>query len=259
MYIMVFDTETTDLNKCFCYNVGYHIVDEATGEVVKEREAVVEQIWHNLELFSTAYYADKRPLYVDKMRKHTATMDKWGYITQEMIRDIKRYHITDIYAYNSAFDDKVFAFNCDWFKTINPLETLAVHDIWGYASEAITNTAKYRAFCEANNRFTETGNYSGTAETVYQFITNDPSFVEQHMGLADSRIEFAILWHCVKNLGLKWATDYKVVKILPRTIPHPYTIYVNGSVIHSGEYIKKSSYKDNFRFTEAEADTSVGT
>ena len=29
MYIMVMDTETTDLNKCFCYDFGYVIIDPA--------------------------------------------------------------------------------------------------------------------------------------------------------------------------------------------------------------------------------------
>lgn len=254
MYYMVLDTETTDINKCFCYNVGYLIFDDMSGEIVKEREFVVEQIWHNLELFQTAYYAEKRPLYIDAMRKRKATLDKWGYIMQEMIRDIRRYHITDAYAYNAPFDDKVFTFNCDWFKTKNPLDTIAMHDIWGYACEVLSSTAEYKLFCETNNRFTESGNYSGNAETAYQFITGNKDFTEMHMGLADCKIEYAILLHCVKNLGLAWNTDYKVVKVLNRVVPHPYSISVNGTVIHSGEYIKKYNRNDTYKFTELNDD-----
>lgn len=250
MYAMVFDTETTDLNKRFCYDLGYLIFDTESGEVIAKKHFVIEQIWHNLELFQTAYYADKRPLYIPLMRSRKATMDKWGYVMQEMIRDIKRFNIADIYAYNASFDESVFAFNCDWFKTQNPLDTLAIHDIWGYASEVITNTAEYKQFCETNGKFTESGNYSGTAETVYQFITNNPLFVEAHMGLQDSEIEFAILKHCVTKLGANYGEDYKVVKIIDRPIGHPYKIIVNGSVIHEGEFIKKSIYKGNYKFTE---------
>lgn len=249
MYRMVFDTETTDLNKCFCYDLGYLIFDDSNENIVIRKHFVVEQIWHNLELFQTAYYAEKRPLYIPLMRARKATMEKWGYIMQEMIRDIKRFNITDIYAYNANFDEKVFNFNCDWFKTQNPLDTLAIHDIWGYASEIITNTNAYKGFCETNARFTESGNYSGNAETVYQFLTNNPSFVEAHMGLMDADIECHILQECVKR-GLEYNKDYKIVKILNRPVTTPYKIIVNGNVIHEGEYVKKSVYNNNYRFTE---------
>lgn len=249
MYSLVFDTETTDLSKCFCYDVGYLIFENDTGTVVERKHFIIEQIWHNLPLFQTAYYADKRPLYIPLMRSRKAILEKWGYVMQEMIRDIKRYEITDAYAYNSDFDEKVFNFNCDWFKTQNPFDTVAIHDIWGYASEIITNKKEYKDFCEANSRFTENGNYSGNAETVYQFLTKSPAFVEAHMGIFDADIEADILRECIK-MGLNLGKDYKVVKILPRPVTHPYTISVNGIVIHEGEYVKKTVYKDNYRFTE---------
>ena len=68
MNIMIFDTETTSLDKPFCYNVGYIIVDSDTAEVIIKRDFVVEQVWHNPMLFTTAYYADKRELYIKSMR-----------------------------------------------------------------------------------------------------------------------------------------------------------------------------------------------
>ena len=250
MYAIVFDTETTDISKCFCYDLGYLIFDTETGEIIVKKHFVIEQIWHNLELFQTAYYAEKRPLYIPLMRSRKAIMDKWGYVMQEMIRDIKRFDITDAYAYNASFDDGVFTFNCDWFKTQNPLDTLNIHDIWGFASEAITQTEEYKLFCEKYGRFTESGNQSGKAEAVYQFITDNPNFEEAHIGLFDSEIEFEILKHCVTKLGLEYEKDYPVVKILNRLVPHPYTISVNGNVIHEGEYIKKTVYNNNFKFTE---------
>ena len=93
MNVIVFDTETANMQKRFCYNVGYVIFDSDTGEIMVERDYVVEQIWHNAELFSTAYYASKRDLYVKAMRARKATMDKWGYIMQTMIRDFKKYDV----------------------------------------------------------------------------------------------------------------------------------------------------------------------
>lgn len=249
MFRMVFDTETTDINKCFCYDLGYLVFDDEDGNIIIKKHFVIEQIWHNLELFQSAYYHEKRPAYIQLMRSRKATMEKWGYVMQEMIRDVKKFGITDIYAYNASFDEKVFEYNCDWFKTQNPLDTLAIHDIWGYASEIITRTSAYKKFCDDNSRYTDSGNYSGTAESVYQFLTQDPTFVEEHMGLMDAEIECHILQKCVEK-GLEYDKDYKVVKILDRVTTTPYSILVNGTVIHEGEYIKKSVYANKFRFTE---------
>lgn len=248
--IMVVDSETTGLEKCFGYDIGYTVLNPKNDfAALEQKHFVIEQTWHNLPLFESAYYANKRPLYIGLMRSRKATLEKWGYVMQEMIRDIKHYNIQHVYAYNSPFDEKVINFNCDWFKTQNPLDNVQIHDIWGFASQFITNTEEYKAFCEKNLRFTDSGNYSGNAETVYQFITNSPAFVEAHMGLMDAQIEGEILHECVKR-GADLTQDYKVNKILDRLQKTPYTITVNGNVIHEGEYVKKTVYKNNYRFTE---------
>ena len=185
-YTIVLDTETTSLDKPFCYDLSWVIMDTSTGAVVDFKACVVEQIWHNLPLFESAYYKEKRQKYIDMMRRHDAVMDKWGYIMRKLKQDIIKYDVTEVYAYNSDFDDKVIAYNCDWFKCNNPLENVAVYDIWGYASEFITSSPLYQRFCEENERFTDTGNYKGSAEVVYQFLQDDPDFIEEHMGIFDS-------------------------------------------------------------------------
>ena len=248
MYTMVFDTETTSLDKPFCYDVGYSILNMETMLVEEEKHFVIEQNWHNLPLFESAYYKEKRPLYIQLMRQHRAKMDKWGYVMKEMKRDIVKYGISDAYAYNSDFDDKVFTFNCGWFKCNNPLENVAIHDIWGYASEYITSKTEYQLFCEKNQRFTDTGNYKGSAEVVYQFLKNEPDFVEAHMGLYDTQIETTILVECIA-MGAEWGKDYKVKKILPRQIEKPFSIKVNGKIIYEGKYVKKYVRNDNYSFT----------
>lgn len=247
-YKMVFDTETTSINKPFCYDIGYLIFDTEDYSIVKRQHYVVEQAWHNLPLFESAYYASKRPLYVSLMKAKKATMDKFGYITQAMIRDIKTYEITDAYAYNSDFDTQVFDFNCDWYKVANPFDTVAIHDIWGYACEFIFDD-DYKAFCEKNSFFTEKGNYSGNAETAYRFITDDLTFEEKHMGLYDSDIEANILFYAIIN-GAELDKDYPVTKMLTRLIKKPYTLKVNGKIIHQGEYLKKYARNDTYSFTE---------
>ena len=169
MNYVVFDTETTSLNKPFCYNIGYIIVTEA-GATALRRDYVVEQIWHNLPLFSTAYYTEKRPLYISMMKSHKAKMEKFCYICAQMRRDFKNYNVERAFAYNSSFDERVFEFNSDWFKCINPFDELEVVDIRGFVHKYLISSA-FKEFCENYNLFTENGNYSTTAETMYKFIT----------------------------------------------------------------------------------------
>lgn len=235
--ILVLDTETTSLDKPFCYDISWVIYDTENNATVHYRVNVVEQIWHNLPLFESAYYKEKRQKYILMMRRHEAIMEKWGNIMRKLARDIEKYEITEVYAYNSPFDDKTIAYNCDWFKTLNPLDNVAVYDIYGYASEFITGTSVYKTFCENNNLFTDKGNYQGNAEAVYKYITNNVDFIEEHMGIFDSKIETEILLACIAR-GAEWATDYKVVKILPRLIKHPFTIKINGEEKLRGEYVK---------------------
>ena len=248
MNIMVFDTETTGLDKPFCYDIGYAILNERQ-EVLLRRHYVIEQTWHNLPLFESAYYKEKRPQYVALMRKREIIMDKWGYVMQQITRDIRKYEITDAYAYNSDFDDKVFTFNCDWYKCINPLEAIAIHDIWGYASQFITCNPDYKWFCEINELFTDSGNYKGSAESVYRFLTDNNDFNEAHMGAYDVDIESQILFSCIER-GAEWNKNYKVVKILVRPSHSPYTIKVNGEIIHQGVYSKKYVKNGLYSFTE---------
>lgn len=245
--VIVLDTETTSLDKPFCYDCSWVVMNKEDGTILDFKVNVVEQVWHNLPLFESAYYKEKRSKYVEMMRKHDAVMDKWGYIMRKLKTDIVKYSVSEVYAYNSDFDDKVISYNCDWFKCNNPLETVPIYDIWGYASEFITGSADYKKFCEDNERFTDTGNYKGSAEVVYQFLMNDPDFIEEHMGLFDSEIESAILWECISR-GANWATDYKVNKILFRPMLHPFSIKVDGTEVYHGEYIKKYVRADTYNF-----------
>lgn len=193
---MVFDTETTSLEKPFCYNIGYVIANE--NETLVKKSFVVEQIWHNLPLFNTAYYAEKRPLYVSAMKARKTVLDKFGYICREMARDIKQYNVKFAFAYNSPFDEKVFNFNCDWFKCINPFDTVIIKDIRAFAHKYIVDE-QYMQFCEEYEQFTDSGNYSTTAETMFRYIMLDTEFTEDHTALSDSLIELEILRRCLRK------------------------------------------------------------
>lgn len=239
MNIMVVDTETVSINKPFCYNIGYVIADIETGEILKKCEYIVEQIWHNLALFNTAYYAEKRPLYVSAMKGKKAKMDKFGYICQKMIKDIKEFDIIAAYAYNAPFDNKVFTFNCDWYKCSNPFDTIPFFDIRGYVHNFLIDD-NFKAFCETNEQFTESGNYSTTAETLFRYVTNNLTFCEAHTALADSEIELEILMKCI-NCGAQINRDYKTKMSIPRTVEQTLEIVVDKKTTHCYKFVKKTN------------------
>lgn len=239
MNIVIFDTETTSLEKPFCYNIGYCVVDASSKLVLVKRDFVVEQVWHNTMLFTTAYYAEKRPLYVSAMRAKATRMEKFGYICQQMVRDFKAFNVVGAYAYNSPFDDKVFQFNCDWFKCINPFDNIPIFDIRGYAHNFICDNY-YKTFCEDYGKFTESGNYSTTAETVYQYLTCDPNFVEDHTALADSEIETMILLWCIAH-GAELNHNYTVYRSIPRVVKKTFTVKYGNEVVYSAE-VEKITY-----------------
>lgn len=235
--ILILDTETTSLQKPFCYNIGYAIYDPTAKEIVLERDFVVEQVWHNAPLFESAYYADKRPQYVAAMRARKATMDKYGYIMAQMIRDIRDRNVVAVYAFNSAFDDKVIEFNSNYYHCKNALDTLPVHDIRGYACKYIMGQ-EYLNYCDAHEgdrnpqgdrKFvTDSDGYKTTAESFYAYLTQS-DFDEAHTALADCKIELEILKECLKR-GAELGQDYPTAKAFPRNSTKKYKLNLFGEV-----------------------------
>ena len=192
--ILVFDTETISLNKQFIYNLGYVIAD-ADGKVLETKDLVIRQIWDNAELFATAYYAYKKPIYINRMKGRQTKKVSWGDACRIMLNDIKKYGIKNVYAYNSTFDEKAFYFNHLWYRNKRrPLDGVFVHDIMDYI-KPITETDEYKKFCKDNGFMTKhsTPRPRKTAESVYAYISNNRQYQEEHTALEDSKIELAIL------------------------------------------------------------------
>ena len=250
MNVVIFDTETVSLNHPFCYNIGYAIVDLEERRTLCSRDFVCEQVWHNIPLFSTAYYADKRPIYISAMKGKTCKMNKIGFITQKMIKDFDAFNVEKAFAYNAPFDEGVFNFNCEYFKIANPFDNIPIIDIVPYVHKTIAFNKNYQDFCEQYKLFTESGNYSTTAESVYKFITNNPDFNEEHTALSDSLIERDILFYCLDK-GIDIKKDYKKYSCIPRKVKKIFTIKKDGKIFVEieGEKIRISKDKTNISIT----------
>lgn len=242
--ICIFDTETIDLSNPFCYNIGYIIVDIENDNTFLHRDFVVEQVWHNLPLFESAYYAKKRPLYVNRMRARLASMDKFGYICQQMIRDFRQYNVCAAYAFNSSFDERVFQYNCDWYKCNNPFDNIPVYDIRAFAVNHIAFTDEYQAFCDRLSLYTESGNYSTTAEAFFKYIA-DENFVEEHTALADSICEYEILKYLYDNCcGI--SSHESAPKICKRTATNKWQVKKGKDTLLEVDASTVSVYKKEY-------------
>lgn len=237
MNILVFDTETVDVEHAFCYNVGYTIVNIETREKLLKRDYVIEQVWENKMLFSTSYYAEKKQLYINALRGRKASIKHWGHTMQRMIKDIQEYNVEFAYAFNSPFDIRVFDFNSEWFKTSNALDYVKTIDIRGLINKLLFSD-EYKAFCEENGFYTESGNYSGNAETLTKFIRQDIDFVEDHTALSDSLIEADIILYMIDKYGVDITQEGKVYATVPRETEREMVIVHNG-VEHKFTYLKK--------------------
>jgi hypothetical protein len=190
---IILDTETISLEKPFIYDLGYVIANEK-GEIVATKSYVITQIWNNKELFATSYYANKKPLYLQRLKSGYSKKVSWGTAMRYLANDIIKYNITEIYAYNSRFDTRTINFMCAWFKVNNGLGALKINDIMHYI-KPITETFEYYEFCANNNYMTtqETPKPQKKAETLYRYLTKNVDFLEEHTGLEDSKIELFIL------------------------------------------------------------------
>lgn len=198
---LVLDTETISLEKPFVYDLGYVIAND-NGDIVARKSYVISQVWNNKELFATAYYANKKPLYYARLKSGYSKKVGWGHAMRYLANDIKKYGIPEIYAYNSKFDSRALNFMCAWYKVVNGLGGIEIQDIMNFI-KPITKSQDFVNFCETNGYMTahKTPQPQKKAETLYRYLTNNVDYEEEHTGLEDSLIELQILMTALGLLG----------------------------------------------------------
>lgn len=203
MYLVI-DTETCNtLEQPLVYDIGYAIADR-NGNVVLERSFLVAEIFlDKKDIMSSAYYAEKIPMYWEDVKKGTRVIKSLFNIRKQLFADMKEYNVKKVGAYNMGFDKKALNTTiryCSkslirWFFPFG----VEYFCIWNMACQVIMDTRKYIKFAIQNGLVSEKGNIQTSAESCFKFLTDDVNFIESHTGLEDVKIEVQIMAKCLKT------------------------------------------------------------
>ncbi len=252
-YYLILDTETATLPfadriattaeqkkkiaiaKPLVYDIGWTIAT-TQGEIVDRKNFLVQETFFVPNVFNTAYYKEKRPLYMEKLAKGEIKVDCWNNIIDILLADLRKVNVST--AFNACFDFKkaipfteryisaLYSTDYNKWETrqyhvckkivegkdnsknaeyLNPYlelrnEKFDIIDLWGLACDRLINIPKYKNFCLDNSFVTNSAIYFKTsAEVVFQYLNKDITFEEKHTALDDSEIETFILSKCLKK------------------------------------------------------------
>lgn len=222
--------------KPLVYDIGWVIVDRS-GNVYKKVNYLVQETFFVPSVFNTAYYCEKRPIYMDLLAKGEIGTKTWNNIIDELQNDLS---VCDmVTAYNACFDFKKaipyterYIYHLyredynDWERGqkwhcnqllkggdddsknpdfLTPVFKLRkkeypMCDLWSLACEKLINIDKYRNYCLQNELLTASAIYFKTsAETSFQYLMKEYDFIESHTALSDAEIESQILIKALKK------------------------------------------------------------
>lgn len=262
-YFMVLDTETATLPfaneiagnnaehkkkiaiaRPLIYDIGWTICDRE-GNIYKKQQFLITETFSIPSVFNTAYYASKRPLYLEMISRGEIDCVPWKIATKELESDLE--NVKAIGCFNSMFDlmkaipftelyiNKLYSpdFN-NWealqyklcqkiisqpYKKIKDNfdpehftfrnKEYDCFDVWGMACERLLNTNKYKEKCLEYGMLTNSGDYfKSSAETAYRHLCEDYQFEESHTALSDAEIETFLLMKCLRRKGMKYGIDF---------------------------------------------------
>jgi hypothetical protein len=211
--------------KPLIYDLGWQVIDR-NGKVYKRKSYLISEIFSVPQVFNTGYYAHKRPIYLERLRKGETILTDWNTAIEDLINDMQ--YVESVGAYNSMFDfKKAIPFTelyinmlyssefYEWEKMQNKLcDSIAygrfnkptrefepdifrfrnnaydLFDVWGLSCEHIMNNNEYKQMCIDNGWQTASGKYFKTsAETCFRYFSNEIEFEESHTAIDDTIIE----------------------------------------------------------------------
>lgn len=248
------DKKTIAIAKPLVYDIGWTIATRTHG-IIEKRNFLVAETFCVPSIFNTAYYHEKRPLYLEMLSKGEATVLPWNGIMEILLADLQ--DASYICAYNAMFDfKKAIIFTEAYIKNLySPCyheweeaqrricrsilakpsrksdpdfdpehfifrgEKYPMIDIWGVACKYLLNSNKYKKMCLESGKMSNTGLYFSTnAEVAMQYLSEKYDFIEDHTALSDAEIETEILFYCLKRGKIIVGIEYFPYKILGETI-----------------------------------------
>ena len=204
-YFLVVDVETAnDVLQPLVYDVGFLVGDKQGNIYEKYSFAVSEMFDYYKSLLDTAYYAEKLPQYFIEIDNGERIKTSLYCIRKIMVDIMRKYNITEVYAYNCGFDRKALNLTQRYFtkskyRWFFPFNT-KFHCIWNMTCTTLFQQKSFREKAILQNWFSPSGkNFSTTAEIAYRYITGENDFTEQHKGLDDVIIEYQILLKCISQ------------------------------------------------------------
>lgn len=218
-YIMVVDVETAGgFDNPLVYDIGVAITDKK-GNIYDTRSFIIEEIFSNTKLMSSAYYSKKVPLYHTKLAEGKAELISFINAREQILNLLSEYKVSQISAYNLLFDMGALTNTSKKLNVSNKFLTsefkdIDCKDIWAFACSNLYTQKTFQKVAMKNGWYSAAGNLQTTAEVGYRYITGENDFIEEHTGLADVLIECKIMAKCYSQ------NKKKVANI----ISHPWKI-----------------------------------
>ena len=238
------------------YDIGWTICDRK-GHIYDKKNFLISEIFSVPSVFNTAYYADKRPLYLEMMKRGEITVKPWEEVKKIMLADFAR--VDGVGAFNSMFDfKKAIPFTdlyiqklyspdyYDWEKIQRGLcQNIAdkhtrrkdeekdfdprhfnfhgtlynLFDLWGLSTSYLLNNASYKKVCLNKKMLTNSGVYFKTsAESTYRYLCDKYDFIEAHTALDDAEIETFILSRIAARHSIEYGIKYFPFRDLGETL-----------------------------------------
>ena len=200
-YYMILDTETTS-NAKTVYDIAYTIIDRQ-GNIIEQANYLVKEIIEHPFLRGILqrdkFSANKYKETYKELYTHKAIVKSFLDIRCNIRRAIRKYNCPVI-AYNVAFDQTALNDMAqDLGKKSFFTKDTNIWDLWNISLYILCDSHNYTSFCDTHGFINDRGNRQTTAESVYCYISKDPTFKEAHTALADTEIEAQILLACLKR------------------------------------------------------------
>lgn len=208
--ILVIDTETAnthdtangaDMSDVLVYDCGLAVCDIG-GNVYETASYINRDIFYREpDMMQSAYYARKIPQYLDGIAAGKHKVANIWEIRKAIFDIIERYNIKYLAAYNARFDANALNRTIQWvtksfcryFYQFGQVEWL---DIMKMAQDAIVKTRNYKTWATEKEYLQKNGTPRKTAEMIFQYMTGEETFEEEHTGLEDALIEVQIMAFC---------------------------------------------------------------